>query len=166
MHSIKQKAGSKPAFNISARDQRFGVVALLPSLLFFGWGRVESLGLGFAPLSEEPVPARLLSLPDPDAAVVGLFCLSTALFPVLVLLLPAGVLAGLPLVPSSFEDWPAGFAWEALVLLQAKLAPSNAIIRAKDNLFILPSGNPADGRSLDGMDRDGSQDASFLMHAG
>ena len=126
---------------------------------------MESLGLGFAPLSAEPVPARLLSLPDPDPAVVGLFWRSTALFPVLVLLPPAGVLAGLPFVPSSLEDWPAGFAWDALVLLHAKLAPSNAIIRDKESLFILPSGNPADGRILDGMDTDESQDASFLMSA-
>jgi hypothetical protein len=81
----------------------FRDVALLASLLL-GCGRVESLALGFAPLSDEPVPARLASLPEPDAAVVGLFCLSMALLPVLVLLPPAGVLAGLPFVPSSFED--------------------------------------------------------------
>src|SRR5207302_5632071 len=94
----------------SAEDYFFGAVTLLPSLLFFECGREESFALGFAPLSEDPVPARLLSLPEPEAGAVGWFCLSTAFCCVLVLLPPAGVLAGFPFVPSSLCACRGGFA--------------------------------------------------------
>jgi hypothetical protein len=122
---------------------------------------VESFGLGFAPLSADPVPARLLSLPEPDAAVVGLFCLSTALLPVLVLLPPAGVLAGLPLVPSSLEDWPEGFGCDALVLLQAKLTVNSPIVRPEISFLILLS-KQSGFADIDGMDAQDDQDAKFL----